>query len=100
MIARTRCLRILNALQAFAERNGHEAAGFGDLGLPASVELDPCNGQKLVVEEREGQWWVYSTGIPTEFVAQTGDFTTYLLAANPELEYDAAPVSSSVSPDN
>ncbi|MEM1304902.1 MAG: hypothetical protein AAGG46_08390, partial [Planctomycetota bacterium] len=60
MVALGRCLRVLNALQKFAEENGREASGLDELDLPDTVKTDPFSGKPLVCELREDGWWIYS----------------------------------------
>lgn len=57
-----RSLRVYNALQQFAETNGHEANGLGELNLPAEATTDPFTGQPLIVKQTDGGWIVYSVG--------------------------------------
>jgi hypothetical protein len=58
--ATLRCLRIVNALAAYAEANGHEAAGLDDLDLPAAAKIDPFSGQPLKLKWTDEGWVVYS----------------------------------------
>jgi len=55
-----RCLRILNALTAFAQDNGREAEGLDDLGLSDAETLDPFSGKPLKLKRSDGGWVVYS----------------------------------------
>jgi hypothetical protein len=61
-LAQMRALRILNALQAFAEAQGREASSLSDLGLPAAAIADPYAAQPLLLKPTDGGWIVYSVG--------------------------------------
>ncbi|NOY29725.1 MAG: hypothetical protein GXP28_05980 [Planctomycetes bacterium] len=58
--ATLRCLRILNALTAFAQANGHEAEGLDDLDLPEAAKIDPFSGKPLRLKWTDDGWVVYS----------------------------------------
>ncbi len=55
-----RGLRIDNALIAFAEKNGREATGLDELGLPREATIDPYSGKPLKLKHTESGWIVYS----------------------------------------
>ena len=55
-----RSLRIFNALQQFAEKNGREATGLAELELPKSAMIDPFSGKPLIVKHTDDGWLVYS----------------------------------------
>ena len=64
-IAMRRCLRVFNALQAFAQQNGREATGLAELDLPAEMTTDPFTDQPLVCKLRDDAdgnrgWWIYT----------------------------------------
>lgn len=56
----SRCLRVLNAIQA------HEMtevpANLDGLGLPKEATIDPFNGEPLKVKKLPGGWLIYSVG--------------------------------------
>ena len=60
--ANLRCLRILNALQAFEEKNGNEPAELADLGLPVEATTDPFTGEPLKWRKTDAGWLIYSVG--------------------------------------
>ncbi len=60
--ANLRCLRILNALQAFEEKNGNEPAELANLGLPIEVTTDPFTGEPLKWRKTDAGWLIYSVG--------------------------------------
>ena len=55
-----RCLRILNALTAYAQANGHEAEGLDDLDLPDAAKRDPFSGQPMRLKWTDEGWVVYT----------------------------------------
>ena len=55
-----RCLRVLNALQAYRDLNGHEAQSLSDLDLPESATIDPFSGEPLKLKLTNEGWVVYS----------------------------------------
>ncbi len=55
-----RALRIHNALRAFAEKNGREATGLDELGLPREATVDPYSGQPLKLKRTDAGWIMYS----------------------------------------
>ena len=57
-----RSLRVLNALQAFAETNGREASGLAELGLPTEATIDPYSGKPLILKHTDAGWTVYGVG--------------------------------------
>ncbi len=59
-MAQLRCLRILNALAAYAQENGQEAEGLDDLDLPDAAKLDPFSGEPLKLKWTDEGWVVYS----------------------------------------
>ena len=67
-----RSLRIFNALRQYAEQNGHEAKGLGDLPLPKAATIDPYSGQPLKLQHADDGWIVYS--VMNNGVDDGGDF--------------------------
>lgn len=59
-VAVVRCLRVLNAMQAFKEAHGREAHGLHELNLPAETTIDPFSGKPLIVKPTDRGWLVYS----------------------------------------
>jgi|tagenome__1003787_1003787.scaffolds.fasta_scaffold20479937_2 hypothetical protein len=53
-------LRIYNALTAFAEKNGREAKGLDELGLPKEATIDPFDGTPLKLKHKNDGWIVYT----------------------------------------
>lgn len=60
--ATIRSLRVFNALQVFAEKNGREVRDLTELGLPAEALVDPFSGEPLKAKFTEMGWTVYSVG--------------------------------------
>jgi hypothetical protein len=58
--ARLRCLRILNALRAFARQHGRAAKGLEDLSLPEPATIDPFSGQPLKLKHTDKGWIIYT----------------------------------------
>jgi len=58
--AQLRCLRIVNALTAYAQEHGREAEGLDDLDLPDGATLDPFSGKPLKLKWTEEGWVVYT----------------------------------------
>lgn len=71
--AKLQALRIVNALQQYADEHGKEAGGLADLNLPAEAIEDPFTGQPLRAERTERGWVVYSVG--ADGADGGGDFT-------------------------
>ncbi len=67
-----RALRIDNALVAFAEKNGREAAGLDELGLPREATIDPYSGEPLKLKHTKDGWIIYS--VMSNGVDDGGDF--------------------------
>lgn len=67
-----RSLRVFNALCAFAEKNGREAKGLEELGLPREATIDPFSGEPLKLKHTDEGWIVYS--VMTNGVDDGGDF--------------------------
>jgi hypothetical protein len=61
-VALVRSLRVLNALQTFEEREGRQASGLEDAGLPAEATTDPVTNKPLLLKRSERGWTVYSVG--------------------------------------
>jgi hypothetical protein len=61
--AQLRALRIFNAVRQYAEKNGHEAAGLQDLGLPKEATIDPFDGKPLKLKQTDDGWIVYSVAV-------------------------------------
>jgi hypothetical protein len=59
-VAMSRCLRVLNAMQAFAEANGRNAHGLHELTLPVGATIDPFSGAPLIAKRTDRGWIVYS----------------------------------------
>jgi hypothetical protein len=55
-----RALRIQIALRRFAEKNGREASGLTELGLPIEAPIDPHSGQPLRLKHANEGWVIYS----------------------------------------
>jgi len=70
--AMLRCLRIVNAIAAYAQENGHEASGLDDLDLPEAATLDPFSGEPLKLQWTDDGWVVYS--VFRNGVDDNGDF--------------------------
>ena len=60
--AMIRSLRVFNALQVFAEKNGREVRDLTELGLPAEEMVDPFSGEPLKAKLSGQGWKVYSVG--------------------------------------
>jgi hypothetical protein len=60
--AMIRSLRVFNALQAYAEKNGREASDLAEPGLPAEAMVDPFSGEPLKAKLLDKGWTVYSVG--------------------------------------
>lgn len=61
-IALVRALRAYNALRAYSDRTGVEAAGIDELDLPKEATIDPYSGDPLKLKVATGLWTVYSVG--------------------------------------
>lgn len=61
-IALVRALRAYNALRAYSERTGVEAAGLDQLDLPKEATIDPYSGEPLKLKAATAGWTVYSIG--------------------------------------
>jgi hypothetical protein len=71
-LAVSRSLRIYNALRQFAEKNGREAAGLEELGLPQEATIDPYSGEPLKLKDTDEGWIIYS--VMENGVDDGGDF--------------------------
>jgi hypothetical protein len=60
--AMSRCLRVLNAIQARVPPGTDRAPDLADLGLPPEAKIDPFNGEPLHVKHLPEGWMVYSVG--------------------------------------
>jgi hypothetical protein len=69
-LARVRCLRVLNALQARPQADS-AAVKLSDLGLPAGATIDPYNGLPILLRKTNGQWVIYCVG--TNLIDDGGD---------------------------
>jgi hypothetical protein len=58
--AQLRCLRILNALQTYANQHGRPATGLADLSLAKPETIDPFSGKPLLLKHTDKGWIVYS----------------------------------------
>lgn len=67
-----RSLLVFNALCAYAEKNGREAKGLEELGLPREATIDPFSGEPLKLQHTDDGWVVYS--VMTNGVDDGGDF--------------------------
>jgi hypothetical protein len=72
IVAVMRALRVFNALTEYRNTSGKEAAGIGDLSLPAGATIDPHSGKPLLLELTEDGWVVYS--VMKNSVDDGGDF--------------------------
>lgn len=61
-LALLRSLRVLSAVQGFAEANGRKASGLADLGLPAAATIDPYSGAPLILKHADKGRMVYGLG--------------------------------------
>ena len=61
--AMSRCLRVLNAIQARVAPGSDRAPQLADLGLPQGTTVDPYNGEPLHVKKLPEGWLVYSVGL-------------------------------------
>lgn len=61
--ATLRALRVVNALQRYADEHGREAGGLVDLNLPPEATTDPFSGKPLTVRPTDRGWVVYSVGV-------------------------------------
>jgi hypothetical protein len=61
-LARIRCLRVLNALQAHVPKGKDGVPGLKELGLPSATITDPFTGGLLHVKRVPRGWLVYSVG--------------------------------------
>jgi hypothetical protein len=61
--AMSRCLRVLNAIQARVPPGTDRVPGLGDLGLPPEATIDPFNGEALQVKHLPEGWMIYSIGM-------------------------------------
>jgi hypothetical protein len=68
----SRSLRIHNAMRQFAEKNGREAAGLHELGLPQQATIDPYSGELLNLKPSDDGWVIYS--VMENGVDDGGDF--------------------------
>ena len=60
--AETRCLRVLNAVQAYEEEHPGAVPELADLALPAEAISDPYTGEPLRMKRLPEGWLVYSVG--------------------------------------
>lgn len=60
--AQLRCLRVLNALQVYREKQGKEAKSLDDLDLPNVAKVDPFTGQPLLMKNTDRGWIIYCVG--------------------------------------
>jgi hypothetical protein len=61
-MARIRCLRVLNAVQAHAPAGSMKVPELATLGLPSETTTDPFNEAPLHVKRTPEGWLVYSVG--------------------------------------
>ena len=59
-------------MRQYAEKNGHEAAGLQDLGLPKKATTDPFDGKPLRLKHTKEGWVVYC--VAENGVDDGGDF--------------------------
>jgi hypothetical protein len=62
VVARVRCLRLINALQAQAPSDSSLLPKISQLGLPAEATTDPYTGNPLHIKRIRQGWLVYSVG--------------------------------------
>ncbi len=60
--AMSRCLRVLNALQARSVNGNELVPKLNELGLPHEATIDPFNGEPLHLKKLPEGWIVYSVG--------------------------------------
>ena len=58
----SRCLRVLNAIQARSANGNELVPKLNELGLPSEATIDPFNGEPLHVKKLPEGWMVYSVG--------------------------------------
>jgi hypothetical protein len=75
-LALIRSLRVLNALQNFEAREGRQASGLKDAGLPAEAATDPVTNKPLLLKRDERGWTVYCVGKNEK--DDGGDFNKWL----------------------
>ena len=73
-LAFVRCLRVLNALQAYKENHGIEATEITDLDLPETATIDPFDGKPLKLKWTDDGWIIYS--VYKNGVDDGGEFAT------------------------
>jgi len=61
-LAKTRAMRVLNALGEYRQRTGKHAHSLDQLSLPTSAAIDPWTGQPFVIKKTDKGWLVYSVG--------------------------------------
>ena len=61
--AMSRCLRVLNAIQARAGPGSDKVPQLADLGLPHETTIDPYNSEPLHIKKLPEGWLVYSVGM-------------------------------------
>lgn len=59
-VAFVRGLRIVNAITAYAQREGHPPTGLESLNLPTASTLDPFSGKPLKLKQTDTGWVVYT----------------------------------------
>jgi hypothetical protein len=59
-VAFIRSLRIMNAITAYKQREGHPPAGLDALELPAAATIDPFSGEPLKLKQTDSGWVVYT----------------------------------------
>jgi hypothetical protein len=60
--AMSRCLRIMNALQARPQPEANRVPALADLGIPSEATIDPYTGEPLHIKKSPDGWKVYSVG--------------------------------------
>ena len=59
-VAMLRCMRIVNGLTAYEQKNGHPPADLNALDLPAAAMIDPFSGQPLKLKQTDQGPIVYT----------------------------------------
>ncbi|MFV1991696.1 MAG: hypothetical protein ACC652_13265, partial [Acidimicrobiales bacterium] len=59
-VALLRALRIVNAITAYTQREGHPPTGLDSLGLPEASTIDPFSGAPLKLKQTDDGWVVYT----------------------------------------
>ncbi len=60
LLAKLRCLQVLNALAEYKQRTGKDAESIDQLSLPHDATIDPYSGKPLLLKKTDQGWVVYS----------------------------------------